>query len=324
VGRRGRVVRVLTSGPARVVATALVLGVLAVVIDWARLADTVAGGDWGWLPPAVLAFAAALAVGGVRWQLFLAAAGVPTTVVDAVRGYFLGSFMNVVLPTGFGGDAARAAFVASDAGVARAITTVTVDRMSAMACLLALGIAGALMWPGDVPAELDVLLAVTTVMGVLGIGLLVLSSRSARVRRLVPERLIPAAQTVLATLRLYAANRPLLVRTTLLGFAYQALVVLCTVWLGRAIGLDLEAALVAAALPLVLLVTLVPITIAGLGVREGGFVALLGTAGVAAEPATLLSLLSLATAAVASLPGALVLLSWQSRPRAQRYPRQSS
>jgi glycosyltransferase 2 family protein len=165
-----------------------------------------------------------------------------------------------------------------------------------------------------------VLLAVTTVMGVAGLGLLVLSSRSARVRRLVPERLRPAAQTVLATLRAYAASRPLLVRTTLLGLVYQALVVLCTIWLARAIGLDLSAALVAAVLPLVLLATLVPITIAGLGVREGGFVALLAAAGVAAEPATLLSLLSLATAAVASLPGALVLLSWHRRPRAHDYP----
>ena len=242
MGRRGQAVRVLTSGPARVVATALVLGVLALVIDWGTLADTVAEGDWGWLPPAVLAFAAALAVGGVRWQLFLAAAGVATGVWDSVRGYFLGSFMNVVLPTGFGGDAARAAFVARDAGVARAITTVTVDRLSAMACLLMIGIAGAIVRPTDVPAELDVLLAVTTVMGVAGLGLLVLSSRSARVRRLVPERLRPAAQTVLGTLRAYAASRPLLVRTTLLGLAYQALVVLCTVWLGRAIGLDLPAA----------------------------------------------------------------------------------
>jgi uncharacterized membrane protein YbhN (UPF0104 family) len=132
VGRRGRAVRV--SVPARVAATALVLGVLALVIDWGTLADTVAGGEWAWLPPAVLAFAAALAVGGVRWQLFLGAAGVATSVWQAVRGYFLGSFMNVVLPTGFGGDAARAAFVARDAGVARAITTVTVDRLSAMAC----------------------------------------------------------------------------------------------------------------------------------------------------------------------------------------------
>ena len=51
--------------------------------------------------------------------------------------------------------------------------------------------------------------------------------------------------------------------------------------------------------------------------------ALLGAAGVAAEPATLLSLLSLATAAVASLPGALVLLSWHGRPEARRYPRES-
>jgi hypothetical protein len=51
-----------------------------------------------------------------------------------------------------------------------------------------------------------------------------------------------------------------------------------------------------------------PISVGGFGVREGSFVALLAEAGVSSSDATLLSLLSAAAMALASLPGGLVLL----------------
>jgi glycosyltransferase 2 family protein len=89
-----------------------------------------------------------------------------------------------------------------------------------------------------------------------------------------------------------------------MGFAYQLLLVTSVWLLARTIDLDLSFALVAVTVPLVLMVTLIPISIGGFGVREAGFVVLLGEAGVNTTHATLLSLLSAAALALASLPGA--------------------
>ena len=71
--------------------------------------------------------------------------------------------------------------------------------------------------------------------------------------------------------------------------------------------------LIAVTVPLVLVLTLLPVSVAGFGVREGGFAVLLGTAGVATTDATLLSLTTVAVMAVASLPGAVAIVAGGGR-----------
>ena len=60
---------------------------------------------------------------------------------------------------------------------------------------------------------------------------------------------------------------------------------------------------------LILLITLVPISIAGFGVREGGTVLVLGAAGISATDATVLSLTGVTALVVASIPGGLAMLT---------------
>ena len=75
------------------------------------------------------------------------------------------------------------------------------------------------------------------------------------------------------------------------------------VWL-LALGLPLPVLLFFALVPLVSLLTLAPVSLNGMGVREGGLVLLLAPLGVAAEEAVTLALLWLSVFAVAGLAGA--------------------
>jgi glycosyltransferase 2 family protein len=93
-----------------------------------------------------------------------------------------------------------------------------------------------------------------------------------------------------------------------LGLGFQLLILAATWALAETLGLDLDPALIAVVVPLVLIATALPISVGGFGVREGSFVALLADAGVSAADATLLSLLSAAVMVLASLPGGLVLV----------------
>ena len=99
----------------------------------------------------------------------------------------------------------------------------------------------------------------------------------------------------------------------MLGVLYQLLAIVSAGMLARSIGLRLDLALLAVVLPLVLVITLFPVSVAGFGVREGGFGVLLNQAGVSAADATLLSLLTVAAMALASLPGAVALLTGNAR-----------
>jgi glycosyltransferase 2 family protein len=66
------------------------------------------------------------------------------------------------------------------------------------------------------------------------------------------------------------------------------------------LGLELSFALAAISAAVVVVATLIPVSVGGLGIREGGFVLLLGEAGIDAADATLVSLLSAAAVLIAS------------------------
>lgn len=99
-----------------------------------------------------------------------------------------------------------------------------------------------------------------------------------------------------------------LIRTLLLGLLFQGLGVLAAWLIGRSIGLSVPVSALVTTLPLVVTLSFLPFSIGGLGVREGGFVVLLGQAGVSATETTVFSLLNGLAFALASLPGSLALI----------------
>jgi hypothetical protein len=87
----------------------------------------------------------------------------------------------------------------------------------------------------------------------------------------------------------------------------------------RAVGLDLSVAFVAAAWGLVALSMLLPISVNGIGTREGIYVATFATAGVTRDAAFAASLVVVAASVVASSPGAVEIAYRLMFPRRDRY-----
>jgi hypothetical protein len=92
------------------------------------------------------------------------------------------------------------------------------------------------------------------------------------------------------------------------------------VWLiARGLGLVVPLTYVAVVVPLVALLTMIPISVNGMGLREMGMVVLLGPAGVSSAAAVTLSLLTFASCAVISLAGG-VLYFFGRFPRSEATP----
>ena len=64
-------------------------------------------------------------------------------------------------------------------------------------------------------------------------------------------------------------------------------------------------------MPIVAVVTLLPITVSGLGVREGMYAMLFSRAGASIEEGALLGLLIYGCVLVSSLPGGIWLARWR-------------
>lgn len=296
--------RIATSLPVRILVSVGLLAAVAFSIDWETVAEGLADADWWLFALSVVTFFVGFAVAAARWRALLVVGEVPVGRGPAFRAYLIGMFANNLLPTGYGGDAVRAWVVApSGKPLARSLTSVVVDRASALGCLILLAWVAVAFKAGELPGGIVLLLGLATALGaVAGLAGLVIVRRTG-LGRFLPDTVRPWTAEVAATLRTYERDRGLIAFVLLTGIAYQALV-LGAFWLiAESLGLDLDPAILAVVVPPVLLAALLPISLAGFGVREGTFVVLLGEFGISAADATLLSVLSIVAVTIASLPG---------------------
>jgi uncharacterized protein (TIRG00374 family) len=295
----------------RAALTLLLLGIVASRLDWSLIAERLREGRPLDFLLAVAIVLLALVIGAWRWHALLHRAGVPLAVSRLARIYAVATFSNSFLPTSAGGDVTRALLVTRRGPeLRRVVVSVLVDRAGGLAGLIAIAWIALALEPARVPNSTQAILGWTTLVIALAVVILAVAAlHGGRLgRRVFPERLLSIARDSRDVLGAYARSPGLLASWLLLSVAYQALIASQLVVLGHAIDVDLPFATAAVALALVTLVTLIPISIGGFGLREGSYVVLLGSASIAASDATLISVLSVTTLLVASLPGAYLIL----------------
>jgi glycosyltransferase 2 family protein len=293
---------------------AVTLGLIGLVFSRIHVdaaAHRLASGHWSWFALAAFVLLVALAVGAVRWHLFLRAAGVARSLPDTVRAYAIGAFATSFLPSAFGGDAVRAWVVSGRGTRTRALATVVIDRASMLGAAVVFAWGVLALDPEAIPWSLVVALLTVSVLllGAAGaVALLVFVAGRRKLHSLVTE--------VASTARACLGDRRVLWRTFLLGITYEALAVLSLWLVAKSISLGVSFVVLAVTVPPVLVLTALPFSIGGLGVREGSYVLFLHQAGVSTTGATMLSLLSTVLYALATLPGACALLArrWSSPP----------
>ena len=274
------------------------LAVVLVRVDADSAVRTVRGADLGWLAVAGLAQIGAKACWVRRWGVLLAQAKYPCRARVLLRPILLGLFFNNFLPTSVGGDVARGLTLART-GVPRAVAAATVvaDRLLGLFALGLMagvgGVVGVVLWPGQGPW----LAAGLVALGV--VGVIQVATHPRILDRLARTRLIPRSGKIAGRLRRLMEQMTFLSgrgRTLgrALGFSL-ALAAFSAVYhwaVGRAVGIQVPLAAWFVIVPTVMLFAALPITLNGLGVRELGFVGLLGTQGVPAPVATVFALLA--------------------------------
>lgn len=289
------------------------VGLLALVLsqlDVSRLGATLDEGHWELFVAAVAALVLAFAIGAVRWHAFLTASGVPASVGDAERAYFAGVFTTSFLPGSVGGDVARVLLVGGPGTTSRSAGTVYFDRVTILGAAVILAWVG--VYPSRAPGSLITALGLATAAVAVVIALTaLLAGGASRLARHVPGSLRAVGREALVALRRSSSPRLLLGPTLGLGLLYEALTILCAWLVARSIDVDVSFWLLAVIAPPVLILSAVPVSIGGLGVREAAYAVFLGRVGVDVTDAALLSLLTGAALLLASLPGALTLVRRQ-------------
>jgi len=242
----------------------------------------------------------------LRWMAVIDATGHRLTFKTALRLVLIGHFFNQALPSSVGGDAMRV-WCAYRAGLVLsiAVKTVVVDRLLSLVSLLVLAAIG-LPWLLDIVIDPVARWALSSVVlaGLAGAAAFLALARLPRfalrwraVRALVDVAKL--SRKVLSHLR-YAVPVVGLSIMSFLGFAVIVFAI------ARAMQIDVTVRDCVLLVPPVILVTVIPVSIAGWGLREGAMVVAFGFINVPAGAAFAMSVLFGLTLAVASLPGSLL------------------
>ena len=304
------------SAPARLGVKLLVsAGLLAFLfskISVAHLGALVRGMNGGYVAAATLLFLASNVIGGYQWHALLRSGGVRIPFHRTIRVYFVGLFFNNFLPASIGGDAVKVYDVSKIGNSVFQVVAVTLlDRIIGIfsLCLLATVSVVALL---DV-RSIDTLwpyLAVFVACMVPAASFYFVKplGRSIRwiVRLLLPPSWGAGGSRILTYLGEFRSRKRLILGLMLLSVVIQAMRVMTHVLVALAIGVRIDpvvAGLFFVFVPLLSLAMIPPVTINGLGIREGLGIVLFAGAGIGRTDAFAIEFLTYVVSVVISLLG---------------------
>lgn len=292
--------------------TVVGVGIIALLVvrsDVRAIGEAIADADAIWIGLAFALMLGVLAVSGLRWEVFLRSLGVELAPGPTMRLTFVGGFFNAFLPTGVGGDAYKAMRVRGpDVALSRAVASVLLDRIAGIVCLAAIGLVAVIarLAAGDpgpaVPIAALISLGILAAAGVL----VVFGEKIVGSGRSTWFGLRPRLKRTARELK-QAGTHPRSVSWGIFwGVATQVLGIAGHLALARALSLRVPLAALTLGLLIATVATTAPITINGLGFREGAWVWLLGLYGVGGGKALAYALLILAIFLATSAIGGVV------------------
>lgn len=287
------------------------LSLLALRMDLGQLLRVLGSARFSYVAVVLAAYLLSQLLSSLRWLLLARPLGFKLPFGEFLSFYFIGMFFNLFAPSTIGGDVGRVFYLARDGGLkgeksaftAYAAISVLSDRAIGMAVLIWTGAAALLLYPGyslpPVVRSATYAIALTVLAALAGAPLL---------GRLLKQEADPFRNCARRALQLYARNWGPLAGAFALSAAVHLLQGGLQRLLAQALGLDLPWSFCFILYPLVGTFSALPVSLNGIGLREGGYLFLLGTIGIESEKAVAFSLLWFVIGILASLVGGLVFI----------------
>jgi uncharacterized membrane protein YbhN (UPF0104 family) len=264
----------------------------------ARIVESLARERLAFFALAVAIYIAGQAMSSYRWMLLARLVELRGPWRDYFRWYFIGMFTNLFVPGLIGGDAARSAYLGlRHRRMGSAIASVAADRgIGLLALFWFAAIAAIIARPVALPrvtVVADAAIVFASFAGYLAGP--ILAAPAAR----LPGRLGMLAAPILP----YMYRPAALIPAIALSIVLQASLAYAQYLLALGMGLAVPLSAMMVVVPMANVVAALPLTLNGLGVREGAYAILLGTAGVAHQDAIALGLLWFSCTIVGGLAG---------------------
>jgi uncharacterized protein (TIRG00374 family) len=302
--------------------TALILGakiVLSLVlfallfrnVRWENIAALLERARPEWIVAAFLLLVTSNLLGSVQWNRLLRAADIHLPFWKVFAYYHVGLFFNNFLPANVGGDFARIMDASRGGSRASAFSTVLLDRMIGTIALGGLAVVTTL--PAIDHFHLAAVYAGVLLFFCAAVTMLwaifhpaVLEAIERLLSRIGLGRLKPALDQLSDRLAVFRGRRRMFMELFAIATGVQVMRIGVHVLVARALGLHVATAYFFLFVPLLAVIVSLPISLNGIGVREGAGILLFRLVGLDRGSAFLLQFTTYLVAVAVSLIGGIV------------------
>ena len=291
-------------------------------LEWSAVWESMSRLAWWGLPLAVLLQVLAFFISAFRWHMLLNMQGVPYSVAQIIRPFFIGAFFNNFLPSSTGGDVYRIYHIHSyKHGPAAAFSPIITERIFGLATLLLIASIAFAFYDGINPiinrvgyAAASFFIGLSLFLATLGIPVIYWPMHRF-MERWNKFKLIAGFLQVGEAIHAYVKCPTLVLKIILLSASMHFCMIILFGFLGYGVGALMPIMSYVLTVPLIFVAAGLPITIGGLGVREAVAVTLLSSAGMLRADAAAVAILFIPALLFASLPGLFFFLANRDNPR---------
>ena len=260
---------------------------------------------------AVIIIAVQVVISVFRWRTILVAIDAVLPFWQTLRIYLIGLFFNQVLPSSVGGDAVRIYKVFRlGFPIRTAVHGVMLERIATVLGLLFLVALAAPFFKGQGgAADTNWMISFSILVLACGIGGIIILMVLDRIPHIFSAwRVVRALSNLAADTRKVFLSPPHAIQAIGWGVLGHIAIAIAVFFIAKSIDLAVTIIDCIVLMPPVMLVTTLPISIAGWGVREGAMVAAFALVGVTSEDALVLSFMFGMIAILSAIPGGITWL----------------
>jgi len=271
------------------------------------------GGNVVYVLLAIISFTFAILVYAFRWQVLLKGYNINVGLIKLFKFYLIGLFFNNFLPTGIGGDITRIYNLIQESDDRTVgFASVMTERLLGITSTLILTLLSLTWLLGSFSTNRILYINIILLLLILLFFYLVFNRKypesfAEKVKSVQVFKFGERIDKLFEAIRYFQDKKMVYVKVISVSLFAQALVIIMHYFCVLALNLEVSILYMFLVVPVTFLLTMLP-SINGLGVRDGGFVFLLGKKGISTAASLSLSFLAIVVPMIVSIAGAILFV----------------
>lgn len=294
----------------RLLISIILVLILVQGVEWEKFSKILASVSPFYLFVVVIGYVIGQLISAYKWLLIIKRVDPKVTYLKAFKAYFSGMLVNVFGLGTVGGDMTRALLVSEKDNLpkATAVASVLADRIHGLTVLLCIGLFSVFVFGSNkIPSWVKLVMALCGLVIIIGWfiapKILIFLRKLTSGKKL--EKLVEKLESVY---EVFPQDTASFSKITLISVAFHCIHVYLHFIMAEAIGVAVPLAVLFVAIPFVNILSSLPFSWQGLGVRESSYTFFLAPAFLNSEQCLAMGLLWLITVTLSALIGALVPL----------------